>query len=736
VRSARALSYYGGLAALAALLLWLVVPFGPFPLAVPFDYSGDGLFFTALVKGIAEEGPLRLTRIGAPFGADIVDWPLGMWLVFGVTSALSRLLEQPGAVINVAWLLAIVASGLSAAWALRRLEVPAATAFVFGLLYAFLPYGFYRNVTHFGTFFPFVPLVALLALRIAGDAPERQDARERWQTLAGCLAQGLSYVYYAFFGCFLLAAAGAIGWARTRRLRSLRLAAAGMGLLALGAAIPLVPSAAYWSRHGRNTLLGYKQVADADSYGLKIRQLLVPIEGHPLAPLRRAEERIAQAHFPNENEGSTARLGLVGSIGFLALLALTLGGAASGQAAPSGLGPAGALTLAALLLGQVGGLGSLFSVFVSPDIRGYNRIVVYIAFFAFCAAARLFSRATQGLPPGAPGQLARGGALALVLGFGIVDQVPRQYLSAVRSAFAPQFAEDASFVAFAERRLPAGAMVFQLPHGTIPLDLSWRPPMNPYDPARAYLHSRSLRWSWGSILGRDGDWQAAVARLPPPLLARRVALAGFSAIWIDRWGFTTAPRPAWQQLEAALGVASGTAAVASPQGRYSLLDLEPLRARLRTQLGATAYEAAADRARERVDMLFPLWREGCVEEPAEGGNGPAELCGPSAWLVFKNDDNRERRFVISGRLQALAPGRLSITSGETREDLVLGAETVDFEWEVTMPAARKVRVDFAFEGACPAGTTAPRCLRVLGLTAVARDAAPAPGPAPSALEAR
>src|SRR5260221_9984876 len=113
---ARSFAHYAGHALLTAALLALLVPFGPWPLRVPFDYSGDALIHTALVKGVAEEGPARITRIGAPFGADIADWPLGLWLPLGVTSLLYYATGHAGSAINLFWLLAIVATGLSALW--------------------------------------------------------------------------------------------------------------------------------------------------------------------------------------------------------------------------------------------------------------------------------------------------------------------------------------------------------------------------------------------------------------------------------------------------------------------------------------------------------------------------------------------------------------------------------------------------------------------------------------------
>src|SRR5205814_10536651 len=51
------------------------------------------------------------------------------------------------------------------------------------------------------------------------------------------------------------------------------------------------------------------------------------------------------------------------------------------------------LTLAATLLATIGGLGSLFALLVSPQIRSYNRISIFIGFFALLAVVLLIDRA-------------------------------------------------------------------------------------------------------------------------------------------------------------------------------------------------------------------------------------------------------------------------------------------------------------------------------------------------------
>lgn len=721
MRRPQRIAYYAAQAALSVTLLAILVPFGEWPLRVPFDYRGDGVIHAALVRGIAEDGPLHLTRIGAPFGADIVDWPMGTWLPLGVTSFLVWITGYPGTALNLYWLLTIVLTGLSAAWVLQRLRLSPGTAFVFGLLYAFQPYVFYRNTSHFSTMYPLIPLLALLALRIAGTEPEALDRRERWVTLGACLAQGLSYIYYAFFGCILLGVAGLLAWARTRRLELPRLAAAGMLALALGSAVPLLPSLVYWHRHGRNDHLAYKTVADAEIYGLKLRHLVTPISDHPIAAFRAAATRETAARFPLENENRTAKLGLVGTLGFLALLGFVLARAAGAARPERGIGPAAALVLAALLVAQVGGLGSLFSVFVSPDIRGYNRIVVFIAFFSLYAGATMLSRALARLTARRRGAWPAHLGLVGLCAFGVADQVPRAYLASVRARTAPQFAEDESFVSLLERRLPPGAMVFQLPHTTIPLDLMSVPPMMTYDPGRAYVNSRSLRWSWGSVIGRGGEWQTQTSKLSPVAMARRLALAGFAGIWIDRWGYpATGTRP-WPALEAALAGATGSSPLVSSLGRYAFFSLETLRSRLETELGRVAYLSA--QAEVLSDgVLFPRWRDGCSDEQGDV-RAHLRVCGRSAWAILKNDESRARRLELVGRLRAFRSGRLSVSLGNSRDTIDLDERGVSYRRELTIPANRRLRIDLAFDGAC-AETARPECVEVIDLKAVPAEQSP------------
>jgi phosphoglycerol transferase len=722
----RALLYYAAVAGIAALLLAKVVPFGPFPLAVPFHYAGDGVLLTAIAQGVAEDGPLHLSRIGAPFGSDIVDWPIGVSLPFAFTTLVVKATGQAGLALNLLWLAATALGAASAAWALRRLGHAADLALVLGIAYAFLPCGFYRNVGQADLVYPLVPLLALASLRACGSGAPRPEAGERWLTRAACVGQGLSSPCYSLFATWLVLCGAALGWLSTRQWARLRSAAIVLALLVAGAAIPVVPTAVYRAEHGRNERLQPRLAAEADALGLSLRQVLLPIDDHPLPAWRGVASRM-QAAFRDDAENATARLGTLGSLGFVLLIGVVFArgagraaGRAQAGAGDDALGPAAALTLAAVLLAQVGGLGSLWSAVVSPDVRGYNRIVVFLAFYALHAVGVLLERPLDALRRLRLGGLLCAVALSALLALVVADQVPRAYLATQRWSTAARFAEDAAFVSAVEARLPAGAMVFQLPHATIPLDLASRPPMEPYDPARAFIHSRRLRRSWGSLIGRAGDWQAQLATLAPAAIARRAALAGFDGVWVDRWGYPDGGPLPWRTLEKGLAEAAGESPLASGNGRHAFLPLARLRERLAGELGPAALAAAREEALA-TEVLLPLWREGCSDEHGDVGE-PSRVCGASGWAVLTNDAPAERRLALEARFRSLRPGTLRLLGDGFTDELSLAGDTRPWRRELTLGARRRLRLGFDFLGPCEATAPRARCLEIVGLRAVALPA--------------
>jgi phosphoglycerol transferase len=301
--------------------------------------------------------------------------------------------------------------------------------------------------------------------------------------------------------------------------------------------------------------LGHRNISarvsgDAETYALKISQLLLPVSGHRLPALAALKSNYWQA-APLVNENDQATLGLVGSLGFVFLLgwaALRLLGANLkwlNRDDQQTLSLTALLTLASTLLATIGGLGSVFALVVSPQIRSYNRISIFIGFFALLAVVLLIDRAgARLLRPSAKGFYYFG--LALLGAIGLSDQTTPGFVpdySSVRAAFR----SDARFVREIEKKVPPGAMIFQLPYMTYPEASS-------YDLARGYLHSRTLRWSYGAMMNERSDlWTRSAQEQPAPEMVRRLAEAGFSGIYLDRKLLSDRGPAAEEELSRILG---------------------------------------------------------------------------------------------------------------------------------------------------------------------------------------
>jgi len=230
---------------------------------------------------------------------------------------------------------------------------------------------------------------------------------------------------------------------------------------------------------------------------------------------------------------------------------------------------AGRLTLAAVLLATVGGFGSLFNLFVSAEIRAYSRLSPFIAFFSLVAvglvAQRWYGSTTR------RSVLAPIG-LCLVFVFGIYDQSRAAApLNFFQDQIRSEWRELSAFVEPLESQLPADAMVFQLPVVTFLNELG-REQMLPFDHIKPYIVSNHLHWSYPALEDSVVVWQQHVGKLPPSQMVTALAQQHFSAIVIDRRGYSDNARGILEQF----GVARASDAILNETDRYIALDVRKL----------------------------------------------------------------------------------------------------------------------------------------------------------------
>jgi hypothetical protein len=123
-------------------------------------------------------------------------------------------------------------------------------------------------------------------------------------------------------------------------------------------------------------------------------------------------------------------------------------------------------------------------------------------------------------------------SLIALLAFGFLDQTGLRNLD--WKSHAASFKGEQDFAAKVQAALGSDAAVFQLPIFSFPE----HPPIHrmlDYEHLKMYLLTKSIRWTYPAMRGRDAfRWQAEVAALEFPEFLHRLWGAGFNAIYIDQ----------------------------------------------------------------------------------------------------------------------------------------------------------------------------------------------------------
>ncbi len=595
-----------GLAGVACLgLLFVVLQLWRADLRSPFQNSGDAIVSQLWVRNVLDHGwYTHSDRAAAPYGLTLHDFPSAEGLHFLLLKLLSLTSGKLYRVINTWYLLTYVLAAWGGVFALRGLGLRNLPAVVGGVLFAFLPFHFWRGEAHLflSGYFLVPPTLLVAAWLLRGEL----HGRGRWLTAVVVMALVSSAgVYYAFFGCFFLLAAGLGGVCRQRRLVPLLAAGLLIGVTSAGLFLNVLPSLAYQRRHGPNTSVANRLAIEADIYALNLSQLVLPRSDHRVRVVREVKHRFT--HLPGRplaNDHGNA-VGTVGVAGLIAIGLAVLFGRRKGL-----LADLGALGVCGALLGTIGGFGSIFAYFVSAQIRAYDRVSIFLAFLALAGVAVLLDRALAAARSRRQVAVTATGCVALTL-FGVWDQTSPADVPAYEQRSLERYAV-ARFAAAVEASLPRGAMIFQLPYAIFPESANVER-MDCYEHFRLLLNTQTLRFSHGATRGRyNADVLSALARQPIECLVEQVARMGYSGIHVDRFGYADGGK----EIEARIEALVGRAPTISDVGRDVFFPLLEYRDRLRAAVGEDAWEEEQHRACYPVTMSF-----GPRIDPEESGEG-------------------------------------------------------------------------------------------------------------------
>ena len=541
------------LAFFAASLLISGWPQGLTPETVtPFIYDGDGLAYLWNIKRVVEGAwYFENAHTGFPFGSNHLDYPTSDTGSYLALKLLGTVFHSPVAAVNLYYLLGYSFSLVAAYIVSRTLGISRHFSIAGAVLYAFTSFHFGRIGHLFFTWYFVAPLFFYYGFRVFSKDLLFLGAGQGFKKNAlhaiALMALASFGIYYALFGCMVLALCAVLAATWQRSWRHLSAGLLALGCVVLGVLINVAPSLIHIARHGENREGVNRLAAESELYALKLTQLLLPRADHRLESFYEFASQYNNA-FPLVTENISASLGVAGSLGFLLLLggvfAASLVAHSQSRRQPNHVVSGiqlrllvlSTLSLALLLMATVGGFSSLFAMLVSTSIRSWNRISIFIAFLSVTAFVMVLDQLVSSYVKPAY-RMAVGVVLACaVLILGVLDQTAKPCHSCI-AANSALFDNDKTFIQSIEKSLPTHAAIYQLPYMAYPEN----GPVNSlgsYDQARGHLHSAQLNWSFGGIRGRDGDWfYRKLALLPMQQQISVIKAMGFSGVYVDRRGY-------------------------------------------------------------------------------------------------------------------------------------------------------------------------------------------------------
>lgn len=682
------------LSAVTLAATWITLELWRIPFGLSLTYRGDEFAGLAHVKGVDETGWwFTNPRLGAPFQLEHFDFPHGgESLQVLMVRLLGLFSDAPTAILNTYLILTFVLVAASAFLVLRYLRFEPMLAGTIAILYSFLPFHFWHLVGHIyrsGYFAAPVASLALLwmagydgGLVISKGHGLRPFEVRRGRLAVVVLAVLLVATTDVVAAAFAPAIAGVVGLLAVLRHRAWRTFAIVMlfsaSIIVLVVAVN-VPTLAYQQENGANVETVQRQLQEQEVFALKISRVLLPSEFHPIDFF--ADQGQKPRFSPIESEGGQA-LGLIGVAGLISgvVAAIPLGLSVERRsrdklsAARRELrSTSGLLMILILLLAVPSGFAYLSSVLGFEEIRTWNRIVVYLGFYALVCSAIGLEQLTRWLRrQGARGWMV--GALLLVIGvIGLFDQTPGGRIP--YDVRIEAWNRDAQFFALVERSLMAepGPMVFQLPVISYPEPDGGN--VLTYDHFRGYLHTDDVAWSHGAMRGRpEAAWQRQLASLPTELALDSLAAIGFDGIYIDKKGYP----------DQGLGLRSTIPdTVALEDDRQLFIPLDERRATLRRTMTGPEIESLVQ------EVLFPV-------EARLGDGFHASTSAPSGgW--FATDDAAFELRTADGTVRSVTLRMTVLTGPGGGHEVTLVGPAGPLAESTSAPVDRFVRFEVELE---------------------------------------
>ena len=493
--------------------------------------SDDGFGMQAIAKSIMENGVFGLyfnDKIGTPQGSFLVDFAGVDPFLAIICYLISLFTSNYHTIIYVYYLLTFVFSAISMLWVMKKLGFDNFISIVIALLFAFAPYHFMRGMDHLTLSNNMsIPLVIFVASYIIGYAKV-----SKLSVVISSILIGLGYGYYYFFGLIVLGLAFIFRMLSSLDWRKNIKSCWPICLVIITVIITLMPKIGVNIIYGKNIEAGARVFWEQEIYGLRIIQMLLPVDYSRFSWLSSITHKYESVVQITENR--TSNLGLVSSFFFiLSLVLFALSVIGNLEIFKNRFVLFKFLSFSSIflvLIGTIGGFGEIFNWLITPQIRCYNRSSILIMGICLVLGAIFISSYKSK-------KILYLFSLILILCLGFADQIPKRSSPYWQQSIKTEMDMYKDYFAKIEDALPQGSMIYQIPFMDYP-EAGWVNKIYDYHQFYGYLNTKSLKWTYGGVRGRQN--LAKELYIDGPLSKRLIyglQENNFAGVLVDTDGF-------------------------------------------------------------------------------------------------------------------------------------------------------------------------------------------------------
>lgn len=509
---------------LLAMTLTLAILYRNADIQKPLIISGGdemGVYYYS--KIIDQNGTSLINPYsGGQTGGEMFDYPYSDKLSFACVRVIGLFSDNPYLIINIFYFSNFYIIAMVSAAVARKLGISRTSAALTGMLFALSPFIQIRYRHVWLTPYYTIAIACLLAIYvIRGTKPEETDIEKKsglfWTGMIMAFACAFTGMYYAYFACALFAAAMVIRIVNTggKNIKGELYPLAYIGACITGVVINIVPNLLYWQINGSNPAneLALRNRSDAELYGLKLVQMILPRPGHRIELF----SRIANGYignYPLVNENMTASLGIIASIGLLVSLLLIFSSSKRYKEISW-------LNYSVFIIATIGGISSIISIAVVIPMRCYNRMSLIVMFLSLLIVGMLLDQLRTRIQP-----ILVIGLSAAMLIVGIYDQTT-DYMPYDST----EYDCARQLMGQIEEVTKRGDMIYSLPYD------NWPSPeiVGSYSQFIGFLETDDLHWSYGAMQGRgEAEWQKAAACCETAEMINKIKTAGYDGIYLDK----------------------------------------------------------------------------------------------------------------------------------------------------------------------------------------------------------